>query len=65
MRYSCNLCEFNTAYKCALNIHNKSLHEGIKYSCDQCDYKASQKGHLKQHKVSIHDKVGTKYQCAM
>ena len=44
-----------------LNIHKKSVHEGLKYLCKICGHKATQQANLLQHIKSKHK--GNKYQC--
>ena len=42
-KYHCFQCNFKATQKSNLNVHRRSVHEGIKYPCDQCEYKATLK----------------------
>ena len=47
-----------------LQLHVKSVHDGVKYNCERCDYKATTKSSLCMyivHVQSIHE--GVKYNC--
>ena len=56
---NCNKCNYKASKPSNLQIHMRSIHDGVKYPCDQCNYKASQSGSLKLHIKSIHE--GAKY----
>ncbi|XP_052746364.1 zinc finger protein 84-like isoform X2 [Bicyclus anynana] len=48
--YSCDVCDYKTAYKGNFVIH-ESTHTGVKpYSCETCNYKTAYKNHLLVHK---------------
>jgi len=57
----CQQCDYQTKYSHSLQIHVKSIHEGLKYQCQQCDYQATDPSSLRQHIKSKHE--GVKYPC--
>jgi len=57
----CERCEKQFTHRGALNLHIRSVHEGVVHPCEQCDHKASTKGSLKVHIQSIHE--GIRYPC--
>ena len=60
-KHLCSECEFQTAYKEALQKHVDTVHRNVRYPCDQCDYKATQKGSLRIHIRAQHE--GVKFTC--
>ena len=49
--YECELCNYTTTERQALQKH-VLIHTGDKpYACDECSYSATQKQHLKRHKL--------------
>ncbi|CAH8609955.1 unnamed protein product [Schistosoma margrebowiei] len=61
VKFTCDLCNKEFAFKVRLNEHNKSIHEGIKYPCDQCSKAFSSKSMLNIHVKAIHK--GIKLTC--
>ena len=59
--FSCDQCDKQYGRLSSLNIHKKSIHEGVKYPCNLCNYKANRLGSLQLHINSVHEKV--KYLC--
>jgi hypothetical protein len=41
-QFACDKCEFRTAARGNLNLHENSVHLKIKHPCDQCKYEATQ-----------------------
>ena len=62
-KFQCDQCDYQTAYKDALNIHVGTVHENVRYQCEQCDYRATQKSALNIHIRAQHE--GVKFTCDM
>ena len=55
--FTCESCDYKTAYNGDLKKHMQSIHEGITYTYNYCDDKAKQKQRLLVHVDAIHNKV--------
>ena len=53
--FFCQECGAGFTHKGTMNLHYKSIHQGVKYPCSQCDYQANQLGNLKKHIIKVHD----------
>ena len=54
----CTECDYVPAYKNALKIHSKTVHEKIRaHKCNFCEYSAGQSGTLKKHVKMVHLKL--------
>ena len=60
-KYQCDQCNHKADYPSHLQLHIKSVHEGVKYPCIYCNYKATVPSNLQQHVKSVHE--GVKYPC--
>ena len=47
--FPCEKCPYKAKRRYNLNLHLKSIHEGVNYPCDQCGFKTTQKGSLLRH----------------
>ena len=47
-KYPCKECEFKGSQLAHLQLHIKSMHEGVKYPFDKCDNKTKQINGLQQ-----------------
>ena len=56
-KYDCQLCEYQATASNALQIHLKSIHEGLRYPCNQCDYQATQESNLRTHIKVKHEGI--------
>jgi len=54
MKYTCDICEYETLKKFNLKEHNESVHEGLKYPCTSCEHLSSSRSNLKKHTARIH-----------
>ena len=54
VKFQCNQCNKQFAYRQSLNLHVKSLHEELSYKCDDCDKSFNIKGNLIRHKKNQH-----------
>ena len=45
----------------SLNMHKKSVHDGVTHECDQCVAVFTQQANLYTHKKSVHG--GVRYEC--
>ncbi|KAL7676786.1 hypothetical protein ACOME3_003036, partial [Neoechinorhynchus agilis] len=53
--YNCTICSKAFTRKDTLDVHLKTVHEGIRpFACPMCEYKASQGSLLRNHIKSIH-----------
>ena len=54
--FKCDLCDFACTNMSKLNIHKKSIHEGILYYCDYsgCTKSYNLKGNLDAHRFRVH-----------
>jgi len=59
--FPCEQCEKQFTHRGGLNLHIRSVHEGVRYQCEICDHKSTTKGDLKVHVQSIHE--GVRHQC--
>ena len=59
--YKCTHCDYETAKKSVLKVHNEAKHEGVKYPCGQCGSELKNRGDLSRHIKSIHQ--GIKHKC--
>ena len=55
--FKCDKCDASYMRKEALNIPQKTVHEGQAYSCEHCDFKAAQRVTLKNHFFSKHQNL--------
>ena len=61
-RYQCGQCGKAYPFKCNLNMHIKTTHEGKRdYKCEECDKTYTKKNSLDRHIASIHQSV--EYKC--
>ena len=58
--YSCDQCDFKSAWQSSLVKHKEGMHEGLIFPCDKCNYTANRKSNLRYHKKSEH--VPIKYE---
>ena len=50
--FTCEFCDYRTAFRKTLRKHEKKLHAGMKaYKCDLCNYKAIDSTDLNAHKL--------------
>ena len=54
IKFQCNQCNKQFAYRQSLNLHVKSLHEELSYKCYDCDKSFNIKGNLIRHKKNQH-----------
>ena len=54
VKFQCNQCNKQFAYRQSLNLHVKSLHEELSYKCYDCDKSFNIKGNLIRHKKNQH-----------
>ena len=53
--FFCELCQLSFERSDYLNIHNRTIHEGLIFKCDHCDtYSTARKDSLERHIVSKH-----------
>ena len=55
VKYSCDLCDFQTWKKARLMSHKAIDHEKIQHACNLCDYKATSQNSLIEHQLSNHE----------
>ena len=54
IKFQCNQCNKQFAYRQSLNLHVKSLHEELSYKCYDCDKSFNIKGNLIRHNKNQH-----------
>ena len=59
--YQCNECNKTYSRKDKLNVHVKSIHNGVTFNCNKCGKKLSSKHHIRRHEHLVHD--GVKFNC--
>ena len=63
MKYSYNLCDFQTYNKSSIHTHQEGIHFGVKFTCQECGKEFTQKGNLTKHKKAVH--LGVKHPCKL
>ena len=49
LKLSCELCDFQTGYKRALNDHMRITHEGRLFECKECNFTSRNRSSLSIH----------------
>ena len=54
--FKCDECEFATVSKNKLDVHKRSIHDGVLYYCDypSCTKSYNLKGNLDAHRLRVH-----------
>ena len=61
LKFECHQCDKNYTQNSHLQVHIKSVHEGVRYACKQCEKQYADQSKLKTHIESKHE--GVKYAC--
>ena len=58
MRYSCDLCSYESTYESLLNQHKIWIYGIVDYPCDQCYYQGASQKLLQNHMSREHVMAG-------